>query len=230
VAAVVTLCFAALARAVRGVNRSGMAAGALVCFLLTAGAGMGAFAVLVSVFLLAWTSTRLGYQRKQKLGTAEKKDGRKASQVLANLSTPAACALLYGWGQRTVFIVAMAAALAEAAADTVSSEVGQASAQTPRLITTFMPVPMGTDGAVSITGTTAGVLGSLVVSAVCIAVRLIPPWEAVIISGAAVIGMSVDSLLGAWLQRRGLIGNDVVNFVSTVVSAVTGAAAYTLLR
>lgn len=128
-----------------------------------------------------------------------------------------------------MFVVAMAAALAEAAADTVSSEVGQASGQTPRLITTFRPVPMGTDGAVSITGTAAGVLGSLVVSAVCISVRLITTWEAAIISGAAVIGMTIDSLLGAWPQRRGLIGNDGVNFVSTVVSAVTGAVAYALL-
>lgn len=207
-----------------------MAAGALVCFLLTAGAGMGAFAVLVSVFVLAWTSTRLGYRRKQELGTAEKKDGRRASQVLANLSAPAAGALLYAWSGRTMFVVAMAAALAEAAADTVCSEVGQASGRMPRLITTGELVPVGTDGAISVTGTAAGVLGSLVVSAVCIAVRLVTPWEAAIISGAAVIGMSMDSLLGAWPQRRGLIGNDGVNFVSTVVSAVTGAAAYALLN
>ena len=223
-----TLCFAALARAVRGVTRSGMVAGALVCFLLTAGAGMGAFAVLVTVFVLAWASTRLGYQRKQKLGTAEKKDGRKASQVLANLSTPAACALLYASTGGMIFIVAMAAALAEAAADTVSSEVGQASGRMPRLITTFRIVPIGTDGAISITGTAAGLAGSVIVSGVCIAVRLIGPGESAVVFSAAVIGMFADSLLGAYLERRGLIGNDGVNFLSTVISAVIGAAAYAL--
>ena len=48
------------------------------------------------------------------------------------------------------FLLAMAAALSEAAADTVSSELGQALGRTPRLITTWRPVPAGTDGGVSL--------------------------------------------------------------------------------
>src|ERR1700674_2518413 len=81
----VTIAFTAIARYIRGVSRSGALAGALVCFLLYACAGPGAIVALLSVFVLAWVTTRFGSQRKQRLKIAEKQDGRSASQVLANL-------------------------------------------------------------------------------------------------------------------------------------------------
>src|ERR1700741_1017489 len=80
----ITLVFAALGHLVRGVTRSGAVAGAAVCFALFAGAGPGAFGALLSVSALTWTAPRPGLSRKQRLGTAERGDGRRASQVLAN--------------------------------------------------------------------------------------------------------------------------------------------------
>ena len=53
-------------------------------------------------------------------------------------------------------LVGAMAALAEAAADTVSSEVGQAVARQPRMILGFTPAPVGTNGAVTVEGTLAG--------------------------------------------------------------------------
>ena len=85
VAVALTVAFTLLARVVRGVTNSGAVAGAFSCFVLYVGGGPGAFAALITVFALAWITTRLGYARKQKLGTAERREGRKASQVLANL-------------------------------------------------------------------------------------------------------------------------------------------------
>src|ERR1700731_3463879 len=90
--ALVTVAFAGAARLLRGVSTSGAIAGAVVCFVLCAGTGFGAFAALVTVFLLAWLTTRFGYSQKQRLGIAEKREGRKASQVLANLGIAAVCA------------------------------------------------------------------------------------------------------------------------------------------
>ena len=200
-----------------------MVAGGVVCFLLVVGAGLPAFAALVTVFGVVWASTRFGYRRKQRLGTAERKDGRTASQVLANLATPAICAVLYASTGKAMSVVAMAAALAEAAADTVSSEVGQATGRTPRLITTWQSVPIGTDGAVSLAGTAAGIVGALLVAAVCVSSQLVGIRESVIILAAAVIGMFADSVLGAWVERRGLLNNDAVNFLSTVIAAVVAA-------
>lgn len=223
-AAVVTVAFAALARAVRGVTTSGAVAGAVACFLLYFGAGRGAFAALVLVFALAWITTRLGYQRKQKLGTAEPREGRKASQVLANLGVAAACAALNAARPgHSVFLLAMAAALCEAAADTVSSELGQAANQTPRLITTWQAVPAGTDGGVTALGTLAGAAAALLVSLLCVLTGLLA-WKSFGIAAmAGILGMLSDSVLGASLEQRGLLNNDAVNLISTLIAALAAA-------
>jgi uncharacterized protein (TIGR00297 family) len=219
-AALVTLAFTLLGRAVKGVTPSGAIAGAVVCFLLYAIAGPGAFAALVSVFVLAWITTRLGYAQKQTLGTAETREGRTASQVLANLGAAAVCALLFAYSAKNLaFLLALAAALSEAAADTVSSEFGQARSRQARLITTWQLVPAGTDGGITLAGTLAGALAATLVSLVCVWTALIPwRWFGISVL-AAVAGTLVDSLLGAILEQRKLLNNDSVNFLSTVFAA-----------
>ena len=220
---VVTVVFAGLARWVRGVTFGGAAAGAGVCFLLYWGAGFGAFVALVSVFSLTWISTRFGYRRKEKLGTAEKLDGRTALQVLANLAVAASCAGLSALTGKVVFLLAVSAALSEAAADTVSSELGQARSTKARLITTWEEVPAGTDGGVSGAGTSAGIAAAAVVSLACVVTGLIHlNWLGISII-AAVAGMIADSLLGALLERRKLLNNDAVNFLGTLIAAATAS-------
>ena len=218
-AVVVTVVFTALARWVRGVSVSGAIAGAVVCFLLYVGAGPGAFVALVSVFALTWISTRFGYRRKEKLGTAEQPDGRTALQVLANLAVAASCAALSALTGKAVFLLAVSAALSEAAADTVSSELGQARSAKARLITTWEEVPAGTDGGVSWIGTLAGIAAATAVSLVCAFTGLVPiRWLGISIAGA-LAGMLTDSYLGALLERRNLLNNDVVNFLGTLAAA-----------
>jgi uncharacterized protein (TIGR00297 family) len=220
IAAAVTVAFTVLARWLRGVSRSGAAAGAVVCFLLYVGGGPGAFLALVTLFALTWSATRWRYQRKQQIGTAERRDGRRASQVLANLGLAAGFAFFHSISSgRAVYLLAMAAALSEAAADTISSEVGQAIGQQARLVTTWKPVPAGTDGGVSPAGTAAGILAAGILSSVC-AIGGLLPWRWIGISvTAAVAGMVADSFMGAWLERRRLLNNDSVNFLGTVVAA-----------
>jgi uncharacterized protein (TIGR00297 family) len=174
---------------------------------------------LVSVFALTWISTRFGYRRKEKLGTAEKRDGRTALQVLANLAVAAGCAGLSAIAAKAVFLLAVSAALSEAAADTVSSELGQARSARARLITTWEEVAAGTDGGVSWAGTLAGITAAVVVSCVCVLTRLVPfRWLGISIV-AALAGMIADSYLGALLERRKLLNNDAVNFLGTLVAA-----------
>ncbi len=229
-----TLLFAAIARWLHGVTNGGAFAGVVVCFLLYLGGGLGAFAALIAVFLLAWSSTRIGYQRKRKLGIAEEKQGRKASQVFANLGVAAVCAALYRWQGSALLLLAAAAAMSEAAGDTFSSEIGKLLTLSPRLITTWKPVPAGTDGAISLAGTLAGLLAAVVVSFVCIVTNFLPAqWMAVSIA-SAFCGMMTDSFLGAKFQHqsagdRKLLNNDAVNFLSTLASAVI-AILFTLFR
>jgi uncharacterized protein (TIGR00297 family) len=218
--AAITLVFAVLGRVVRGVTTGGAVAGAAVCFALLWVAGLAGFAGLLTVFVLTWIATRFGYKHKQRLGTAEARTGRNALQVFANLGTSAGCAVLYAtlWPEGRL-LVAMAAALAEAAADTVSSEMGQALGGAPHLITTWKKVEPGTDGAVTLAGTMDGATAAIVVGLVFAFTRILSWRLFAVCIGAGVAGMIFDSLLGATLERRRWLGNNAVNFASTVVAA-----------
>ena len=218
--AALTLVFAILGRVVRGVTTGGAVAGAAVCFALLWVAGLAGFAGLLTVFVLTWVATRFGYKHKQRLGTAEARTGRNALQVLANLGTSAGCAVLYAilWPDRRL-LVAMAAALAEAAADTVSSEMGQAVGGAPWLITTWQKVEPGTDGAVTLAGTMDGATAAIAVALVFVLTRILSWRLFAVCAGAGVAGMIFDSLLGATFERRHWLGNNAVNFASTIVAA-----------
>ena len=219
VAAAVTLAFTVLGRLVRGVSVSGAVAGAVICFVLFVGAGPGAFVALVSVFVLTWISTHLGYGRKQTLGTAQNREGRSASQVLANLAISAACAALFAITRNAAFLLATAAALSEAAADTVSSELGQAGSAKARLITSWKVVPAGTNGGISIAGTLGGIAAAVLVTLVCVGVGMFPLKQTAVSVMAALLGTIADSYLGATLEKRKLLNNNGVNFLGTLVAA-----------
>jgi uncharacterized protein (TIGR00297 family) len=220
VAAGVTVCFALLARGVRGVSRSGALAGGLACFALFAGAGPGAFAALAALFAATWVSTRLGYGRKQELGLAERRDGRNAVQVLANLAVAAAGALVFGVTGNGAWLVAVAAALTEAATDTVASEVGQAQRQDAWMITTGARVSAGTDGGITVFGTVAGLAAGLVIAVVAVGCGVVVQSRLWIPVVAGFVGMLADSAMGATIQRRGWISNQGVNFFATLLAAV----------
>ena len=219
-ATVITVGFGVLARLLRAVDLSGAIAGVIVTWVLFVAAGPGAFAAVAAVFVLAFLTTRLGYHHKQFLGTAERRGGRTASQVLANLGAAAACGVLFIVASRPeLWLLALSAALAEAAADTVSSEYGQASGGTAYMITTWEVVPAGTDGGISLPGTLAGLAASVLLSLVCAAVGLVSRRWMAITFAAGILGMFADSYLGAWLERRRRLTNDQVNFLSTVIAA-----------
>ncbi len=218
----VTVAFALLARGLRAVTASGSAAGGLICFALFWSLGAGGFLALVTVFLLTWVATRFGYRRKERLGTAERAGGRTASQVLANLGVAVASALIFrAVPEQTFWLVAAAAALAEAAADTVSSEFGQSFADSARLITSWKRVPAGTDGGVTVSGTVAGMASAVLVAAVAWCSGLLSPWGVGAAAGGGVIGMVADSFLGATFERKGKLSNDWVNLLSTLGAAGT---------
>ena len=187
---------------------------------------------LLAVVALTLIATRVGRRSKERQGTAEQRRGRTAAQVAANLGVAALASsevvqsglIEAGWVHPAprILLTLGLAALAEAAADTVSSEIGQVLGGRPRMMTTLRTVEPGTDGAVSLAGTLAGVASAVIVAAA-------GSWA---LSGGRVIfavscaggifGMFFDSLLGATLERRGWLNNDAVNFLSTAASAAFG--------
>jgi uncharacterized protein (TIGR00297 family) len=196
----------------------------------------------LAVSTLAFAATRIGRSRKERLGTAEARRGRSASQVVANLGMAALVAsdpvnvwlLDSRWLPRPAhagaLLLAMPlAALAEAAADTVSSEIGQVLGGRPRMITTLRAVEPGTDGAVSAAGTLAGLAAAAIVAgAGTWAMR--GDWTLFKLSCAgAVFGLFFDSLLGATFERVGWLNNDAVNFLSTASASGIALAMIALL-
>ena len=129
---------------------------------------------LLILFVLTYLATRFRRDGKAKMGNAESKSGRNAAQVAANIGVASLVMPVlmspnwllrssHGWQLAGAAIFpAMVAALAEAAADTVSSEVGQAVGGDPRMLTTWSEVPAGTDGAVSGKGTIGRISSSAI--------------------------------------------------------------------
>jgi uncharacterized protein (TIGR00297 family) len=189
--------------------------------------------------VLTFYATRLGSERKASAGLAENRKGRNAAQVIANLGvaalfTPMMCydiAYRFDWGGdfngegaivRAYFaipLIPMLAALAEATADTVSSEIGQAFGGTPFMLTTLSRVEPGTDGAISLNGTLAGIGTAALIAATGAPALGMSFAECLVAFAAGVAGLFFDSLLGATVERRGWIGNDLVNFTSTAFAA-----------
>jgi uncharacterized protein (TIGR00297 family) len=187
---------------------------------------------VLAVAVLAFAATRVGRRMKERLGTAEARRGRSASQIAANLGVAALVAIgpLQSWfldqrwslsfsRAKVSLLVLAIAALAEAAADTVSSEIGQVLGGRPRVITTLRRVEPGTDGAVSPAGTLAGILAAGIVAGLgTFALRGNGTFFAVSCVGG-VCGLLFDSLMGATLEAWGWLNNDAVNFLSTASAA-----------
>ena len=213
---VFSVAFAVLVWAMRSATLPAAGVGLLVCLTLSL-RGSGSFfgrpglSALIVLFVLTFAATRYGRQKKESRGLAEARSGRRASQVVANLGVAAVFAALGWYG-------ACLAALAEATADTVSSEVGQAIGGPTWLITKFRRVPAGRDGGVSVAGTLAGLVGAGLV--VLVGLPGLVRWrDGVVVFVCACAGLAFDSLLGATVEERGWLGNDLVNFCSTLFAA-----------
>ena len=196
---------------------------------------------VIALVLLTIVCTRLGRQKKERLGKAESRKGRGPSQVAANLGMAAIAASppVQSWltdspfSHATLvpmpFFTLALAALAEAAADTDSSEIGQVFGGRPRMITTLRIAEPGADGAITLAGTLAGTLAAAFVAAAGTLALSGGLAMFAIGSTSGILGCLFDSLLGATCERRGWINNDVVNFLSTASAAAFALAMMALL-
>ncbi len=233
-AGLVSLTFGVVVWALRAATPAAAFFGAAICFQVTAWTSTygdslfhSGLTPLMALFVLTFLATKAGKSRKPPSGSVELRSGRNAAQIIANLGA-AGLAIYFGflWSEHLFKSsdVILLGVLAEATADTVSSELGAAFGGQPYLLTTLRPVPPGTDGAISLLGTAAGALAAAIVAAIGMAAMSLTPREAAAGFLGGLVGLFFDSLLGATLERRGWLGNDLVNFFSTCIGGVTALA------
>src|SRR4029077_324844 len=135
----------------------------------------------------ATIATRAGRARKQQLGIAEPRGGRRgAGKAIANTGVAPTSAPLAGLDvQPAAAQLAFVTALVAGGSDTIASEIGKAYGRRTYSITSLAPVPPGTSGAISLEGTAAGLAGALGLGMAAVALGLAPlAWLPAIVIGA----------------------------------------------
>jgi len=245
----ISVAFAVLVLSLRAATVAGALFGGMICFLVVRGTVSSQYTIVRSglaplalLFVLTFLATRAGRRVKVRAGLAEKRHGRSSAQVIANLSIAGLAVSAHGfdlviggggccgagyyqiwvWPAMTMMCLA---AMVEATADTVSSEIGQAFGGVPVMLVGLRRVEVGTDGAVTVVGSCAGVVAGALVASVGIWALRLRVLDGVIAFLAGICGLFFDSLLGATVERRGWLGNYLVNFFSTVFAAAVALVA-----
>ncbi len=180
-------------------NASGARAATIVGGMAV-GAGWGWGVLLIGWFVASSGLTRLGSIKKsaRTRATLTPASARNATQVWANGGVFAGAALLGTATGASGWTLVAVGALAAAAADTWSSEIGLLLGGAPRSIVTWRRVEPGLSGGITLAGSLGGALGSTFVA---LAVGLIVPGASILrIALAGMIGGVGDSLLGATVQ------------------------------
>jgi uncharacterized protein (TIGR00297 family) len=207
------------------VSLSGGIAGAIVGFVILHFGGWGSYAVLWTFFLFGTIASKLGYARKEKLGTAQSDRARRgARHALAN--TAVGAWLAFAIGSRThassipVLPLALAGSFAAALADTFGTELGTLLGRRPFLLSRMRAVPPGTRGAVSGAGILGGILGAGLVAATGAATGLYPFALLWVVIAAGIAGSLAESVLIDVSARRGIsVDHEFCNAFNTLVGA-----------
>lgn len=207
--------------------------------------GWQAYGVILIYFGVGSAVTKVGFAEKEAAGIAEERGGvRGPGNVWGAALTAAICALLTWiagmtsatWAGLSVeqltslLVLGFVASLSTKLSDTTATEIGKAYGRRTFLITTLQPVPRGTEGAVSLEGTLAGVVGSLILAVSAWGLGFMPGVGIVICAIAALVATTAESLIGATLEDKlpGLT-HDVVNIINTLIGAVVAIALGTVL-
>ncbi len=219
----------------RTVDLSGVVAGWVLGDIIILGAGGSLYIALLVFFVIGTACTKFGYARKAKLGLAQEKGGRRgAAHAFANVGVAAICAIA-AWRQSSLLPLFMGiASLATAAADTAASEIGQLFGRRAFMPLTLRRVEPGTEGAISLEGTLAGIVAGLAVAVAGTTAtisRLAPGFAGsvvvdkshtiVTLAVCAIVGSWLESVAGSWnLHQEEPVPNGVLNFFNTASGAI----------
>lgn len=212
-----------------GLSLDGMFAATVVGTFVFGLGGWEAALVLVLFFVSSVSMSDRRKWLKEDVSESIRRDGR---QVWANGFWIVVFLILATMFNTSLFLIAAMAAIATAAADTWGTELGSKSAKSTYLITNFEYVKPGTDGGISIRGTAAALLASVLISGITVYVFSLHLSVFIIILAAGFLGCLIDSYLGAFFQQnnRSVIlpvlqkeihfSNNLVNVISTGIGGL----------
>jgi uncharacterized protein (TIGR00297 family) len=197
--------------------------------------GWQGYAVVMFYFLVGSFVTKIGMAQKEAEGIAEKRSGARGPEnvwgsaltgtlcvlgtIVVDIFEPTSHSLIPS--PYCLLLLGYVASFSTKLSDTCASEVGKAYGQRTFLITTLQPVARGTEGAVSLEGTLAGVVGSIAIAILAWGLGLIDLLGVVCCILAAFIATNIESVIGATLQSRyNWLTNEVVNIVNTLIGAI----------
>ena len=204
---------------------AGVWTGGLLGLLIYLGSGFVGVGLLALFFGLGAAASAWKVADKRRLGLAEANKGRRTTgQVLANAGVAGLLGwVAWQWPAHAPFArLMLAGSFAAATADTLASELGNIYGRRYYNILTLRPDARGLNGVVSLEGTLLGLAGSsLVAGAYCAGFGWGPAFGWLLVAGTA--GNLADSVVGATLERRHYVSNNVVNLLNTLVGALTVA-------
>tara|TARA_B100000965_G_scaffold363785_1_gene346827 strand:- start:3423 stop:4172 length:750 start_codon:yes stop_codon:yes gene_type:complete len=188
--------------------------------------------ISVCVYLLLGTLvTKIGYKNKASRGIAEARGGlRGPENVWGSAATGCSLAILSCLFPEnlTLFMVGFASSFTAKLSDTFSSEIGKRFGKRTFLITSLKSVEPGTEGAISIEGSVAGLLGSLIMTVVMINLAIISGLSvAFIVLLSGFLATIIESYIGAVAQNKiNWLTNELVNSIQTSISAMISIYLY----
>lgn len=198
------------------------------------------YLLVMFYFLVGSGVTFIGKAQKEELGIAEARSGaRGAGNVWGSALVGAICAasvlvlLIQEPDTNWISLLQLGyvASFCTKLSDTCGTEIGKAYGQRTFLITTLKPVPRGTEGAISLEGTLAGVVGSITIAIVGWLLRLIDPIGILICIIAALVATTIESLIGATIENRvPFLTHDVVNILNTLIGAIMSVSIGFILK
>jgi len=225
IAIAIAFSFGYFAYRFRVADVSGLFSGALVGIILIVFADLRWFLVMLAFLVIGSAATRYRYDLKASAGIAECHGGvRGYVNVFANGLVSVAAAVLFGLsGGNPLLLALFLGSVATAAADTAGGEIGMTS-RDPVLITTFEPVPKGTNGGVTLLGEAASLGASAAIALSALLLGIGTTRMLLFATLAGFIGSNVDSLVGALLENRGFIGNAGTNLIATLAGGLLALA------
>ena len=168
--------------------------------------GWQGYAVVLFYFFVGSAVTRIKMEQKEAEGIAEGNSGaRGAGNVWGSALTATICALASLFVDspiRELFWLGYVASFCTKLSDTTATEVGKAYGKRTFLITTLQPVPRGTEGAVSLEGTGAGIVASVIIAFVGWGVGMISLLGVFWCAIAAFVATTIESLIGATIEEN----------------------------